>query len=145
MARNVVRVKPLPRLLAAVGLAVVAAGCSQVQSGGAPTVPTPVGPNGPYFTLVFCGGTTKVGVPNVCGVTIDNAHYGNPSVQVWADLSALGAPYTDHWTLSPCGVCGQTYEADFKARMPGEFQLLFYVKDGDGRIGTAKSTLIVTP
>jgi hypothetical protein len=29
--------------------------------------------------------------------------------------------------------------------MPGEFQLLFYVKDGDGRIGTAKSTLIVTP
>jgi hypothetical protein len=133
------------------------AGCSDSRStSGLPTlnflaptdaaagglVPAVGPPLGPYFTNVFCGGyTTKVGALNLCGVEIDKAHWAQPWVKVWADFSAFGPPYTSEWTMAPCGVCGQTHETDFKVHAPGEYHIVLYVRDGDGRMATVKRTV----
>ena len=117
------------------------AGCA---NSGPLQTPNPTAPTetGPAIELVVCGGTTKVNVLNLCVVKIDDAHYGNPGVTVWADFSAFGPPYTSKWDMWACGVCGQVYETDFKVRVPGEYQLSFYVRDADGRTATAKSKVI---
>ena len=104
-----------------------------------PTAPTETGPS---IERVVCGGTTKINVLSLCVVEIDRAHYGKPGVVVWADFAAFGPPYTSTWGMWPCGVCGQVYETDFKVRVPGEYQLTFYVRDADGRRGSANSKVI---
>ena len=128
-------------------------GCSDARSGHVPTLnlfaPTEAGapglvpavvPRAPYFTNVFCGGgTTKVGYLNLCGVEIDSGHWGR--VKVWADFSAFGPPYTSEWTMAACGVCGPTYETDFRLRKPGEYHIVIYVKDRDGRMASVDRTV----
>ena len=146
-----------------VAFAVLLAGCSDARSGdGLPTLnvfaPTEaaagglvpavgtVGPLGPpYFRRFLCD-TFKIGVRSDCWAFIDEGHWAKPGIRVSVDFAQFGPPYRDDWIMAPCGVCDHVFETDIRIREPfepGQYQVRFWIRDGDRRVGRSTTTTTV--